>query len=167
METVAAVFAIMFAVALTNNRPKLSEQNRRVAVAWNHHHRLELRDDTIPATLNSVCLTKLARFRRPLIEALAAEFPPDSIERQLLAIALQGRPDALVRFAEILPPSEDVCIEAGGTFQGEGGESVCSVCGQVLAEFDEDLKEAAAEDEYADLAFEMAREERLGGDDAE
>jgi len=44
---------------------------------------------------------------------------------------------------------------------------VCSVCGQVLAEFDEDLKEAAAEDEYADLAFEMAREERLGGDDAE
>lgn len=157
------MFAIMFAVALTNNRPKLSEQNRRLAVAWNHHHRLELRGDAIPATLNSVCLTNLARLRRPLIEALAADLPPDSMDRQLFDIALQGRPDALLRLAELLPPSEQVCIDAGAIFQGDSGESVCSVCGQELAEFDQDLREAALEDEWADLAFEMEREEH-GGD---
>ena len=162
MDELLMLFALLFAVAPTH-RLKPSEHTDAI-VSWNlQNHGLQLRDTTLPVELQ-LCLTKLAKLRRPLIEDLAANLPPDSMDRQLLDIALQGRPDALVRFAEILPPSEDVCIEAGGTFQGEGGQSVCSVCGQVLAEFDQDLREAAAEDEYSDLAFEMAREERCGGD---
>ena len=160
------VFALMFAVALTN-LSKLSEQTG-AKLSWNvQNHRLQLRDTALPVALQQLCVTELARLRRPLLETLAADLPPDSVERRLLTVALQNRPDVLVRLAEILPPPEEVCLQAGATLQGDGGETICSICSQELEEFDQGLREAAAEDEYADLAFEMAREERCGGDHAE
>lgn len=165
MEDIQILSTLLFAVALTI-RSKPSEYNE-APVSWNpQNHRLQLCDTALSAAQQQLCVTELVKLRRPLIEALAADLPPDSMERQLLAIALQGRPDALVRLAELLPPPEQVCLQAGAPLQGDGGESVCSVCGQELAEFDQDLREAALEDEWADLAFEMEREEQ-GGDRAE
>jgi hypothetical protein len=161
MDNLLMLFALLFAVALTH-RLKPSEHNAKVS--WNlQNHALQLRDTTLPVELQ-LCVTELAKLRRPLIEDLAANLPPDSMDRQLLDIALQGHPDALVRFAELLPPPERVCLQAGAPLQGNGGETLCSVCGQELVEFDQDLREAAAEDDFADLAFEMAREESYGGD---
>ena len=154
--------ALLFAVALTN-QSKPSEQPE-AALSWNlQDHRLQLFCTALPVALQQLCVSELARLRRPLVEALAADLPPDSVERRLLTVALEDRPDVLVRLAEILPPPEEVCLQAGATLQGNGGETICSMCGQELAEFDQDLREAAAEDDFADLAFEMAREER-GGD---
>lgn len=165
MDNLLMVFALMFALALTF-RLKPSEHTE-ATLSWNlQGHRLTLFGTALLPELQQVCVTELAKLRRPLVEDLASKLPQDSVERRLLAIALQDRPDALVRFAELLPPPERVCLQAGAPLQGNGGETICSMCGQELAEFDQDLREAALEDEWADLAFEMERE-RQGGAHAE
>ena len=122
------LFALLFAVALTH-RLKPSEHTE-ATLSWNlQDHRLQLFGTALLPELQQVCVTELAKLRRPLVEDLVAKLPQDSVERRLLAIALQDRPDASSACG-ILPPPERVCLRAGAPLQGNGGETICSMCGR-------------------------------------
>ena len=136
-----------------HHRLKPSEHTE-ATLSWNlQDHGLQLLAPHYCLSCSRFVLTELAKLRRPLVEDLVAKLPQDSVERRLCHRPA-GSPGCLVRLPNL--PRRKSVLEAGAP-SGERRRTICSMCGQELAEFDQDLREAAAEDEYADLAFEMAR----------